>query len=158
MVGWIEPDPKPVVHMRSDRSDGSKMPTEVVREQAHSPGAGYSRAKRPAKPRGLATRERSFANNRGAKGGAAGQIEGRDVLLESYLRGLTDHRNNLHEYLRELQREREELERERGDLNLKMEANEEKRERVTGYIEEIPRLRDMALRSLVKGMEEPKDG
>jgi len=54
-----------------------------------------------------------------------GQIEGHDSLLESYLRGLTEHRHSLYEYLRELGREREELERERGDLDLKIEANEE---------------------------------
>ncbi|MBA3474056.1 MAG: hypothetical protein H0T57_12660, partial [Rubrobacter sp.] len=70
----------------------------------------------------------------------------------------TEHRNNLHEYLRELGQEREELERERGDLDLKIEANEEKREQVTGYIEEIPQFRDKTLRSLVKGMEESEDG
>ena len=108
--------------------------------------------------RGLATQERSLTNDRGATGGNARQIEEQDSLLESYLRGLTEHRNSLHEYLRELGREREELERERGDLDLKIEANEKKRERVTGYIEEIPQFRDKALRSLVKGMEESEDG
>jgi predicted RNase H-like nuclease (RuvC/YqgF family) len=111
-----------------------------------------------AKARGPATQERSFADDRGATGGAAGQIEEHDSLLESYLRGLTEHRNSLHEYLRELVREREELERERRDLDLKIAANERKRERVTGYIEEIPQLRDKALRSLVKGLEESADG
>ena len=92
--------------------------------------------------------ERSFANNQGATERASRQNEEHDSLLESYLRSLTEHRNNLHEYLRELGRERE----------LKIEANEEKRERLTGYIEEIPKLRDKALRSLVKGMEELEDG
>ena len=86
------------------------------------------------------------------------RIEEQDSLLESYLRGLTEHRNSLQECLRELVREREELEQERGDLDLRILANEKKRERVTGYIEEIPLLRDKALRSLVQGMEEPEYG
>jgi predicted RNase H-like nuclease (RuvC/YqgF family) len=93
-------------------------------------------------------------NDREATARAPRQNEGQDSLLESYLHGLSEHRNNLYEYLRELGREREELERERGDLDLKIEANEEKRERVTGWIEEIPQLRDKALRSLVQGIEE----
>jgi chromosome segregation ATPase len=126
----------------------------VSKTRANEKPAGYSRSKKSTKARGLAPRERSFANDREAKGEAAGRIEEHDSLLESYLRGLTEHRNNLHEYLRELGQEREELERERGDLDLKLEANEEKRERVTGYIEEIPQLRDKTLRSLVKGMED----
>ena len=129
----------------------------VSRTKPDEKPASYSRSKKSAKVRGLAPRERSFPNDRGATGGAAGRIEEHDSLLESYLRGLTEHRNNLHEYLRELGREREELEREREDLALKIEANEEKREQVAGYIEEIPQLRDKALRSLVKGMEEPQD-
>ena len=140
-VSRTRPDEKPAVYKKSGRSDGSK-----------------TRVRRLAKARGLATQERSFANDRGVTGGDAGQTEKHDSLLESYLRGLTEHRNSLHEYLRELGREREELERERGDLDLKLEANEKKRERVTGYIEEIPQLRDKALRSLVKGMEESEDG
>jgi chromosome segregation ATPase len=136
-VNRTRPNQKPAGYMEKDRLDVPK-----------------TRVKRSTKARGLASQERSFANDRGATGGAMGQIEGHGSLLESYLRGLTEHRNSLYEYLRELGREREELERERGDLDLKIEANEEKRERVTGYIEEIPQLRDKALRSLVKGMEE----
>ncbi len=120
--------------------------------------AGYSRSKKPAKARGLAPREHPSANDRGATDGASGRIEEHDSLLESYLRGLTEHSNSLYEYLRDLGLEREELERERGDLDLKLEANEEKREQVTGYIEEMPQLRDKAVRSLVKGMEESEDG
>ena len=115
-----------------------------------------TRVKRLAKARGSATQERSFAKERGATGGAAERIEEQDSLLESYLHGLAEHRNSLQEYLRELVREREELEQERGDLDLRIVANEKKREQVTGYIEEIPLLRDKALRSLVKGMEEPE--
>jgi predicted RNase H-like nuclease (RuvC/YqgF family) len=114
--------------------------------------------KRLAKARGLAAQEWSFASDQGATERALRQNEEDDSLLESYLRGLTEHRNNLHEYLRDLGREREELEWERGDLDLKIEANEEKQKRVTGYIEEMPQLRDKALRSLVKGMEESEDG
>ena len=38
------------------------------------------------------------------------QIECHAQLIESYLRGLMEHRGALEEYLRELQREREELE------------------------------------------------
>jgi hypothetical protein len=140
-VSRTRPDEKPAGYMKRDRSDAPK-----------------TRAKRLAKARGLAPQERSFTNDRGATGKPMGQIEEHDSLLESYLRGLTEHRNSLYEYLRELGREREELERERGDLDLKIEANEEKREQVTGYIEEIPQLRDKALRSLVKGMEESEDG
>ena len=131
------PDEKPAGVMNRGRSDGSK-----------------ARVKRLEKTRRLPPQERSFANDREATARAPRQNEGQDSLLESYLHGLTEHRNNLYEYLRELGREREELERERGDLDLKIEANEEKRERVTGYIEEIPQLRDKALRSLVQGMEE----
>jgi chromosome segregation ATPase len=140
-VSRTRPDEKPTVYKKSGRSDGSK-----------------ARVRRLAKARGLAAQEQSSTNDRGATGGDAGHIEEHDSLLESYLRGLTEHRNSLREYLRELGREHEELERERGDLDLKIEANEKKRERVTGYIEEIPQLRDKALRSLVKGMEESEDG
>ena len=135
------PDEKPAGYMKRDRLNAPK-----------------TRVKRFAKARGLATQERSFANDREMTGRAMGQIEEHDSLLESYLRGMTEHRNNLQEYLRDLGREREELERERGDLDLKIEANEEKREQVTRYIEEIPQLRDKALRSLVKGMEESEGG
>jgi hypothetical protein len=39
------------------------------------------------------------------------QIERHEQLIESYLRGLMEHRDAPEEYLRELQREREELER-----------------------------------------------
>ena len=136
-VSRTRPDEQLAGSAKSGRSSGSRI-----------------RVKRLAKAREPATQERSFAKDRGATGRAAGQIEEHDSLLESYLRGLTEHRNSLHEYLRELVREREELEREREDLNLKIAANEKKRERVTGYIEEIPLLRDKALRSLVKGMDE----
>ncbi len=136
-VSKTRPDEKPADVTQRGRSNGSK-----------------ARVRRLEKTRGLAVQERSFANDREATARAPRQNEGQDSLLESYLRGLTEHRNNLYEYLRELGREREELERERGDLDLKIEANEEKRERVTGYIEEIPQLRDKALRSLVQGIEE----
>jgi len=67
------------------------------------------------------------------------QIKRREQLIESYLRGLTEHLGDLEEYLRELQREREELEREWRDLDLRLKANEEGR--VLGYNEEIPWLR-----------------
>lgn len=87
----------------------------------------------------------------------AGQIEHQGALVRSYLRGLTEHRNNLDEYLAQLAREREDLERERLDLDRRIGANEEKRERVTRYIQEIPSLRDKTLRSLVRGMEELED-
>ena len=137
----VRPDEKSADHTKRLSSDGPKI-----------------RVKRLAKTRGLAAQERSFANDRAASEGAPRQNEEHSSLLESYLRGLTEHRNSLQEYLRELGREREELERERGDLDLKIEANEEKWERVTGYIKEIPQLRDKALRSLVKGMEESEDG
>ena len=50
------------------------------------------------------------------------------------------------------------MERERRNLDLEIEANEEKREQVASYIKEIPQLRDMALRSVVKGMAESEDG
>jgi chromosome segregation ATPase len=136
-VSKTRPDEKSAGVMKSGRSDGSK-----------------ARVKRLEKTQGLPPQERSYANDREATARAPRQSEGQDSLLESYLHGLTEHRNNLYEYLRELGREREELERERGDLDLKIEANEEKRERVTGYIEEIPQLRDKALRSLVQGIEE----
>jgi hypothetical protein len=39
-------------------------------------------------------------------------------------------------------------------MDLRPKANEEERERVLGYIEEIPRLRDRTLRSLVRHAEE----
>jgi hypothetical protein len=69
------------------------------------------------------------------------QNERRERLIESYLRGLTEHLGDLEEYLRELGREREEPELE-------------EREWVLGYIEEIPRLRDRTPRSLVRHAEE----
>jgi chromosome segregation ATPase len=130
----------------------------VSRTRPDEKPVGYAGSRKSATARGLAPRERSFANDQGVTGGAAARIEEHGSLLESYLRGLTEHRNNLHEYLRELGREREELEQERGDLEVKIEANEEKRERVTGYIEEIPQFRDKAVRFVVKGMEESEDG
>jgi chromosome segregation ATPase len=94
---------------------------------------------------------------REAKGKVMKQIERQGRLLESYLHGLTEHRNNLDEYLGELEQEREELRCKQRDLTLKLEANEEKRERIVKYIEEILQLRDMALRSLMRGMGE-QDG
>ena len=136
-VSRTRPDEQPVGSTKSGRANGSRP-----------------RVKRLAKARGPATQQRSFPKDRGATGGAPRQNEEHDSLLESYLRGLTEHRNSLHEYLRELVREREELERERSDIDLKIAANEKKRDRVTGYLEEIPLLRDKALRSLVRGMEE----
>ena len=82
-----------------------------------------------------------------------GQNERRERLIESYLRGLTEHLGDLEKCSRELGREREELEWEGRALDLGLKANEEEREWVLGYIEEIPRLRprlrDRALRSLV---------
>jgi hypothetical protein len=39
-------------------------------------------------------------------------------------------------------------------MDLRPKANEEERERVLGYIEEIPRLCDRTLRSLVRHAEE----
>ncbi len=86
-----------------------------------------------------------------------GQIEHQGTLVRSYLRGLTEHRNNLDEYLDQLAREREDLERERLDLDRRIGANEENRERVIRYIQEIPSLRDKTLRSLVRRMEELED-
>ena len=161
-LGQGRPDQKPAVYKKSGRPDEARVWTKVVRGQAGPPGAapttGYSKAGRPAKARGVSASEPLSGNRQGAKDGAAGRTGQREVLLESYLRGLTDHRNALGEYLVELEREREELERERGDLALKIEANEEKREKVSSYIEDLPRLRDTALRSLVRGMEEPEDG
>lgn len=91
------------------------------------------------------------------RGKAEGKIEHQGHLVQSYLRGLTDHRINLDEYLGQLDREREDLERERLDLERRIEANQEKRDQVTQYIEEIPRLRDRTLRSLMRGMEELED-
>ena len=83
-----------------------------------------------------------------------GRNERRERLIESYLRGLTKHLGDLEECLRELGREREELEWEGRALNLGLKANEEEREWVLGYTEEKPRLRDRALRSLVRQTEE----
>ena len=82
------------------------------------------------------------------------QNECRERLIESYLRGLTEHLGDLEECLRELGREREQLKWEGRDLDLGLKANEEEREWVLGYIEEIPRLRDRALSSLVRYAEE----
>ena len=82
------------------------------------------------------------------------QIERRERLIESYLRGLTGHLGDLEECLKVLGREREELEREWREVDLRLKANEEEQERVLGYIEEIPRLRDRTLRSLVRHAEE----
>jgi chromosome segregation ATPase len=82
------------------------------------------------------------------------QNERRERLIESYLSGLTEHLGDLEECLRELGREREELEWEGRDLDLGLKANEEEREWVLGYIEEIPRLRDRTPRSLVRHAEE----
>lgn len=96
-------------------------------------------------------------DQQGAKGEAMGKIEDRSRLLESYLRGLTDHRNNLNEYLVQLEKEREDLERELRELNRRIEANEEKRKQVGCYIKEIPRLRDKTLRSLMREMEDLED-
>ena len=81
------------------------------------------------------------------------QNERRERLIESYLRGLTEHLGDLKECLRELGREREELEWAGRDLDLGLKANEEEREWVLGYIEEIPRLCDRTLRSLVRRAE-----
>lgn len=86
-----------------------------------------------------------------------GEIEQQGRLLQTYLRGLTDHRKNLDEHLIQLRREREDLERERRDLNRRIEANEEEWGRVTRYIEEIPQLRDRTLRSLIRAMEDLED-
>ena len=55
------------------------------------------------------------------------QNERRERLIESYLRGLTEHLGDLEECLRELGREREELEWEGRDLDLGLKANEEER-------------------------------
>ena len=81
------------------------------------------------------------------------QIERHEQLIESYLRGLMEHRGAPEEYLRELQREREELERERRELDPRPEANKEEQERVLGDIEEIPQPRDRTLRSLLSAAE-----
>ncbi len=86
------------------------------------------------------------------------QIERHEQLIESYLRGLMEHRGAPEEYLRELQREREELERERRELDPRPEANKEEQERVLGDIEEIPQLRDRTLRSLLSAAEELGSG
>lgn len=102
--------------------------------------------------------KRLSRKDRGEKGEAMKQTERRGRLLESYLHGMAEHHSNLDEYLGELERERQELERELRDLELRIEANEKKRERVSSYIEEIPQLRNMALRSLMRGMEEAEDG
>ena len=84
------------------------------------------------------------------------QIERHEQLIESYLRGLMEHRGALEEYLRELQREREE--RERWKLDPRPEANKEEQERVLGDIEEIPQPRDRTLRSLLSAAEELGSG
>ena len=84
------------------------------------------------------------------------QIERHEQLIESYLRGLMEHRGALEEYLRELQREREELERR--ELDPRPEANKEEQERVLGDIEEIPQPRDRTLRSLLSAAEELGSG
>ncbi len=86
------------------------------------------------------------------------QIERHEQLIESYLRGLMEHRGAPEEYLRELQREREELERERWELDPRPEANKEEQERVLGDIEEIPQSRDRTLRSLLSAAEELGSG
>jgi chromosome segregation ATPase len=86
------------------------------------------------------------------------QIECHEQLIESYLRGLMEHRGALEEYLRELQREREELERERRELDPRPEANKEEQERVLGDIEEIPQPRDRTRRSLSSAAEELGSG
>ena len=158
------PNEKLAGYAKSERSGVAGVRKEVVRGQTHSPGAdstagsaGHSGAERSAKTPGIAARDLLAEKHQGARNGATGRVEQRGRLLESYLRGLTDHRNNLGEYIVELEREREELERERRNLDLEIEANEEKREQLASYIEEIPQLRDMALRSLVKGMAEPED-
>ncbi len=52
--------------------------------------------------------------------------------------------------MRELGREREELGWKGRALDLELKANKEEQEWVLGYIEEKPRLRDRALRSLVR--------
>lgn len=155
------PNEKLAGYAKSERSGVAGVRKQVVRGQTRFPGAdstagpaGHSGAKTP----GIAARDLLAGKHQGARNGATGRVEQRGRLLESYLRGLTDHRNNLGEYIVELEREREELERERRNLDLEIEANEEKREQVASYIEEIPQLRDMALRSLVKGMAESEDG
>jgi chromosome segregation ATPase len=86
------------------------------------------------------------------------QIERHEQLIESYLRGLMEHRGVPEEYLRELQREREELERERRELDPRPEANKEEQERVLGDIEEIPQPRDRTRRSLLRAAEELGSG
>jgi len=86
------------------------------------------------------------------------QIERHEQLIESYLRGLMEHRGAPEEYLRELQREREELERERWELDPRPEANKEEQEWVLGDIEEIPQPRDRTLRSLLSAAEELGSG
>jgi chromosome segregation ATPase len=86
------------------------------------------------------------------------QIERREQLIESYLRGLMEYLGAPEEYLRELQREREELEQERRELDPRLEANKEEQERVLGDIEEIPQLRDRKLRSLLSAAEDLGSG
>ena len=86
------------------------------------------------------------------------QIERHEQRIESYLRGLMEHRGAPEEYLRELQREREELERERRELDPSPEANKEEQERVLGHIEEIPQPRDRTLRSLLSAAEKLGSG
>jgi hemerythrin superfamily protein len=84
------------------------------------------------------------------------QIERHELLIESYLRDLMEHRGAPEKYLRELQREREE--RERRELDPRPEANKEEQERVLGDIEEIPQPRDRTLRSLLSAAEELGSG
>jgi len=160
------PNEKLAGYAKSKLSGGvAGVRKRVIRGQTRSPGvdstvgsAGHSGAKRSAKTLDIAARDLLAGKDQGARNGATVRVEQRERLLESYLRGLTDHRNSLGEYIVELEREREELERERINLDLEIEANEEKREQVASYIDEIPQLRDMALRSVVKGMAESEDG
>ena len=128
----------------SRRSGESKMVRSVVLDAGRRIETGGSGEASGASPRVSGS----------GRGSCMDQIERRERLIESYLRGLTGHLGDLEECLRELGREREELEREWRDLDLRIKANEEERERVLGYIEEIPRLRDRTLRSLVRHAEE----
>ena len=159
------PNEKLVSYTTSKLSGVAGVRKQVIRGQTRFPSvdstagsADYSGAKRSAKTPGIVTRDVRAGKNQGARNGATVRVEQRGRLLESYLRGLTDHRNSLGEYMVELEQEREELERKRRNLDLEIEANEEKREQVANYIKEIPHLRDMALRSVVKGMAESEDG
>ncbi len=136
----------------NQRFGGSKMPSSVVLERKLGGGSGPE----------VRVEEYDFRTSprlpRSGRGSCMDQIKRREQLIESYLRGLTEHLGDLEEYLRELQREREELEREWRDLDLRLKANEEERVRVLGYIEEIPRLRDRTLRSLLRNAEELGSG